>query len=396
MMRTGCFAMAVFTLLICASAEASDTKDCYRIADDRDHDGYAAADAAKSEVRVGSRDLRCPDGYRDKADDCSDDDPAVHPRTHEIALNRIDDNCNGLVDEPTFFYEADGSHSRIDSIDISFRINHQAIFYAARSHDLEITVRPVPLSTFDTYTDRHVTRWNITYSPNFSTGRFTLSGLEPGTVWAVRLFFYRKDGSDLVDIGPNGDQIGDNTGKLVDTDWYYTMTDSATATLHKRFQAVTRGLAEYYASQVGEVGYRGALSGDGKGYGAEGNEKWCSEFYVWVTRPFVDGISGTTVDDVMDFFGDHGELYPAREVRAASAGDFLAMDTDEDGDKNHSGMFLAYDSDSDIVWTLEGNTKGNEVRVNQRPFTLPIAPGDGNVLRRLGHVNPSMWKEDQP
>jgi hypothetical protein len=393
-MRTRCslFAMAIFALLVCVRAEAGDTKTCYSNVYDQDDDGYAAKDAPESDVSIGSRDLHCPSGYRAKAGDCDDANQFVHPRTYEIALNQRDDNCNGLLDEPTFFYDADGNRNRTNSIAISFAINHAAIFNEARSRTLKIGVRLMPLVTADSFTEIYIAPWDVSYSVDFTTGQITIDNLSPGTVWAVRLYFYHEEfGGEPVRIGPQGDRIGDGIARLVDTEWYYTMTDSPVPAIHNRFRAVMRGLAEFHASQVGEVGYRGTVNIDGRRYAADRNERWCSEFYVWVTKPFVRGIGGSTVEKLMDFFGDRGELRTAREVPAASPGDYLAMDSDEDGDLNHSGMFLAFDRAQGIVWTLEGNS-GNEVQVNQRSFRMPIALGEGTVLRRLGRIGDSMWQ----
>jgi len=220
----------------------------------------------------------------------------------------------------------------------------------------------------------------------------TLNNLPSGIVIAARLSFFRKEvGANPVDIGPNGDVKGDGTGAEYDMERFYTMTDSPISSVHNRFLTVMRGLAEYYASQDGEVGYWGSLSEDGRRYGADRNEKWCSEFYVWVTRRFVEDMSGTTVEDIMDFFGDRAELHTAREIPVGQPGDYLPLDTDENGDLNHSAMFLAYEPGESRVWNLEGNWS-NEVVVHKRSYSFPLRLGDGNVFRRLGHIKNSMWK----
>jgi hypothetical protein len=172
------------------------------------------------------------------------------------------------------------------------------------------------------------------------------------------------------------------------------MTDSSVATVHNRFLLVMKGLAEYNASQLGEVGYAGSDARDGRRYSADANEKWCSEFYVWVARSFVADVSGTTVEDVKDFFRDHSALMSAREVPVGDPGDYLSLDTDQDGDPNHSAMLLAYDTLTGNVWTLEGNS-GNEVKIKPRvaDWALPLPAGkDAPVFNRLGHIKSSMWR----
>lgn len=61
---------------------------------DVDGDGYGVA----SDILPGH--CEPPEGYAVEAGDCAPDDPAVHPGAVEIPANGIDDNCDGLVDEP--------------------------------------------------------------------------------------------------------------------------------------------------------------------------------------------------------------------------------------------------------------------------------------------------------
>ena len=103
------------------------------------------------------------------------------------------------------------------------------------------------------------------------------------------------------------------------------------------------------------------MQADGKRYGASGNEKWCSEFYVWMTKPYVDYASlvylglPTNVDGVISFFQFKDSYYsdpsPALSGSApiARRGDYMPVN-----DKNHSTMLLGIEAPS-TVWTLEGN-----------------------------------------
>jgi hypothetical protein len=87
-------------------------------------------------------------------------------------------------------------------------------------------------------------------------------------------------------------------------------------------------------------------------------------------------------DEVIDYFRDAHSYLPASDLdsRAVPA-DYLVMDSDGDGKKNHSGMFLAYESGQDRTWTLEGNS-GHGVRVRTR----------NSEIRGIGHLTPALLK----
>ena len=91
-------------------AGSSDT--AYAIAlDDRD-DVHIAGEAVRSGSGLDALTIkytRCPDedgdGFRDAAcggSDCDDLDPEVHPDHLEVLANGVDDDCDGLIDEPCF------------------------------------------------------------------------------------------------------------------------------------------------------------------------------------------------------------------------------------------------------------------------------------------------------
>lgn len=62
---------------------------------DVDGDGYGEA----GDILVEFCSL--PEGYAAEPGDCAPTDPAVHPGAVEVAGNGVDDNCDGMVDEPT-------------------------------------------------------------------------------------------------------------------------------------------------------------------------------------------------------------------------------------------------------------------------------------------------------
>ncbi|MBI5055623.1 MAG: hypothetical protein HZB61_03275 [Nitrospirae bacterium] len=64
---------------------------------DKDSDGYGDPNEA-------IQDCSQPAGYVTDFTDCNDKNPDVHPGTTEICKNKIDDNCNGVIDEMTVYY----------------------------------------------------------------------------------------------------------------------------------------------------------------------------------------------------------------------------------------------------------------------------------------------------
>ena len=114
---------------------------------------------------------------------------------------------------------------------------------------------------------------------------------------------------------------------------------------------------------------------NGTKYGATGDEAWCSEFYSWVTSwELLDMGHRANVSAVLSFFGD--EIVdvddPTDFISDARRGDYLAINGTQ-----HSCMFLAYDSTTGQLWTLDGNSDnldadddrrngGNEVAIRNR------------------------------
>lgn len=61
---------------------------------DVDGDGYGEA----SDIVVDTCIL--PEGYATEGGDCAPNDPGIHPGAIELPGNVVDDNCNGMIDEP--------------------------------------------------------------------------------------------------------------------------------------------------------------------------------------------------------------------------------------------------------------------------------------------------------
>ncbi len=117
---------------LAALAEDYDVS-CYPIADcDADGDGYADSGIAgcsrETVLGVAFEDkLQCPSGYVKLSGDCDDGDSAVHPRLREED-NGVDDNCDGRIDEPEFYYSPWGTAVTTTGFEIPVRVVDPTIY----------------------------------------------------------------------------------------------------------------------------------------------------------------------------------------------------------------------------------------------------------------------------
>ena len=348
-------------LLSPAVSWASVTRTCFAVADDVDRDGYARTGAAGSMRQSPSgNDLECPSGFVRFAGDCDDNNAQTHPRRGEIPNNAVDDNCRDGADEPEFVYSPFGPFTTANSFEVRVRSNHSidedladglqglVIFFDVEYAPLTNTnaVQRTPAKFFT-----GLNAFNAT-SHTFSIG--TVTGLTPETVYRARVRFYLTDlVSTVIEMRKSA--------------WFHTMlpgTTSSDAADLARYRIVQRAIFEARSSDLGEVGYRGTSARDGRRYGASTGEQWCSEFYSWVAAPNMPGISGAdSTSEIKDFFEDNRAWFSGSS--SAFAGEYLGLDTDTDGKKNHSAMVLGWDQAKSAYWTLEGNFN-NSVGITTR------------------------------
>lgn len=383
---------------ICLASLNSQAKTmvCYHPDDDRDGDGYAQLGARTHEVGARETRLRCPGTWIDFGGDCNDYNAAVHPRRSEVPANNQDDNCNVLIDEPEYVYVTSLLQNSAGAIRIHVHLNDHYTRDLAKTGFLWVNVK-----YFRLYKSNVVgTTYTLppqSVSENGNDIIVELRGLEPATVYAARvhLFRFRPATFTVEDIRiPKRninfaweDPVGD-----VDMVRFYSMTDSSEPNLHRRYLMVMKALMEYQASARGEVGYTGSIARDGTRYQAELDRKWCSEFYVWNAKSQVAGIAGIdNWEDLREFFSGHHALYGASGIPTALPGDYLSLDSDNDGDINHSAMFLAYDGSGSSagVWTLEGNRR-NAVDIQSRPGNWDSETNP--TMRGVGKIKSAMWR----
>lgn len=349
---------------------------CYSEGFDRDGDGYAGLSAADARTSYklfewdGKLRTNCPSDYVRFVADCNDLDPNVNSGKGERGFNGKDDNCNGVIDEPTVVYSAQGNNNTTYSFRMRVNLNSQDILDQKEAGRLYGEVQYARLRDSANVVTKGKFLVNMFY-PQSSAARIdvAVSNSDSATVFKAKVGFFRRTNDGKFD------QIGDWS------DWYYTMTDGELDKTKTRARIVLKGLKEFSDSENGVVGYRGTVDVDGTRYGADRNEGFCTEFYVWVTKPWLTGVAGNdTWEDMIDSFKHHHAYYSPSEIPTRAApGDYLPMDSNDDGKKNHSGMFLAYDTSSNLVWTLEGNI-GNKVVVKNRALDTEIK-GLGHLLR---------------
>jgi len=359
-------ALVVTVGLAAAPREAGaseGTFDCFNPSDDKDGDAYA--DAKAKAFPVGkANDLHCNWLYVEKGEDCDDHNPNVHPRAPEIGGNGIDDNCDGGIDEPVPYFYDTGYQVTTSSFSVLLEVNDPDLEWW-QSQDLplgaEVEITDLRYSGSPVYrtlpVTNHYDRWGVV----------NIDGLYATRVYQVRVRFYACFFACSY------------------TPWsqaYYGSTDGTTPKSKVRTAMVHRALRRMHDSKYEAVGYNGTWT-DGTAFGASKGEMWCSEFYSWMGDPYLDWNASrpTSVAQMLEAFGDSGGNYATYRVPGeGDRGDYLALDTNSDGQKNHSAMLLAWDLYLNKAWTVEGNS-GNEVKVNHRV---------SSEIKGFGHITESM------
>jgi len=217
-------------------------------------------------------------------------------------------------------------------------------------------------------------------------------------VYRARIQFYNAFNiKDRLMGTPLGEQSG----------WYYTMTNATQDFAKVRLEIVLRGLAEFYRSeQLGQVGYLGSTDQDGTKYGADVGYAWCSEFYSTIVDQTL-GSMGTRYNttEMATYFEDYGrdyyvgEDYSLTQVLAlARPGDYLGEASGDPDDIHHSAMFLAYDTHTGYIFTLDGNGDGTMVDPELATSTdkrkggseVVVKVRETSVIALWGKLRPSM------
>ncbi len=209
----------------------------------------------------------------------------------------------------------------------------------------------------------------------------TLSGLSRANVYRARVRFFRDTNKSL--IGTKNYVANYQMVQEAGSVWYFsTTTDTDYKTSKARTKILTMAFRQFFDQQRGQVGQEGKEP-NGTRYKASYSEYWCTEFYSWSAAGALKDISSvSSVTTMATYFWDHYYRDDADILDKWARADWLAMDTNDDGKKNHTGMVLAWDSAENKFWTIEGNA-GNRVNIQKRDLDLAYG---------LGHITVSKVK----
>jgi hypothetical protein len=388
-MNYRCLAMilaTIFSLIVYGPHDLmADRRTCYPAAQDADGDGYADSNASAVEISVSQvQKLSCPDGYVRQGGDLEDSAAAIHPRRPEVPYDNIDNNSNSSdkdshdkIDDPGFIYPFDNRNRWVTptSFKIKLKINDRQTRDLQRTgRQIDAAVEVVRLAESGALRNESLSHSDILWENEgghlYAT--LTVTGVQ-NTVYRAKVQFIERGAS--TNLGPQ-------------SDWYYTSTTGSNEEDKRRTGILLRGFHELNESNLGRVGYLGKPYVDGTKYGARPTEQWCSEFYSWVARPFIRGVSNeTSVPQLVRFFKVRKAYIGQSEIAAKAAsddcrGDYLALHEEKTKIRGHSAMYLAYDirdagdATQNRIWTLEGNYT-DSVKIHQRPL---------DELSGLGHV----------
>jgi hypothetical protein len=112
-----------------------------------------------------------------------------------------------------------------------------------------------------------------------------------------------------------------------------------------------------------------------RGWGKGG---YCTEGWAYSVSPWFDDFTYVVnTAQTAEIFELYEEIYSGEIslIDVAAPGDWLSLDTNGDGVRNHAGMFLEYDVFTKLIKTLEFNTGNSQVLIKYRPLSQLIDLG---------------------
>jgi hypothetical protein len=368
------------------------------------------------------------------------------PRRPETPDNYLDDNCNGLIDETEFMYWEYQLLSAPGQIMLRVRVNDQKIRQNANvivAHVFDLADIECPIASQEVKNNPAIKALEVgelsythsglvyTLAPSVVQGQFLywgerefqieINGLPQGTgAYAVALTYHRLaitswdpievDFWQLKCIGLDGAITSDTTctkaGRIASNVYFTVIGRSSVPEEKLRKLVANSALHEWHLSEyTGLVGGpRSATAAwpDGTHYYADYGELWCTEFpaaiYRWTLLDSWPFGYATNVAGMAGYFRNRGWLDEGDQARdnmsildpalygalgPARPGDYLALATYEEDEKNHSSLFL-WNSGVDGNWKIGGN---EDRRVKLKCSDNYRIRYEHYVYKVLGHIS---------
>lgn len=110
---------------------------------------------------------------------------------------------------------------------------------------------------------------------------------------------------------------------------------------------------------------------------------WCAAYVSWVYQQNDSTLKSTTVTGLINQATNAGKwnrIHSSADYYQFKKGQFFALDYNENGIPDHTGIILDYDSENQILYTIEGNYSNKVDRVT-RKNTLNLITGVSDFQR---------------